>query len=179
MHQDDVREEIFDVVNDHDQVIGSASREEVHARGLKHRAVHVFVFNPAGELFVQKRSATKDTFPGCYDSSASGHLGSGEEYNAYAVRELQEELRLEVSPQLLRKHFKIAACPETGREFAWVYSIQGDFTPTVNPAEIDAGRFFPVSSVRALIAQHRECCAPSFRCVFHEFMERGLFPSVR
>jgi isopentenyl-diphosphate delta-isomerase type 1 len=179
MHQDGVSEEFFDVVNDHDQVVGRASRAEVHARGLKHRAVHAFVFNPSGELFVQKRSATKDTFPGCYDSSASGHLGSSEEYDACAVRELQEELGLKVSPQLLRKHFKIAACPETGWEFVWVYSIQGDFTPAVNPAEIETGCFSPVSSVRALIAQHRERCAPSFRRVFHEFLERGLFPSVQ
>jgi isopentenyl-diphosphate delta-isomerase type 1 len=179
VHQDGVGEEVFDVVNDRDQVIGSASRAEVHARGLKHRAVHVFVFNASGELFVQKRGATKDTFPGCYDSSASGHLSSGEEYDACAVRELHEELGLEVSPRLLRKHFKIAASQETSWEFVWVYSIQGDFTPTVNPVEIEAGCFSPLSSVRALIAQHPERCAPSFRRVFRGFLERGLFPSVR
>jgi isopentenyl-diphosphate delta-isomerase type 1 len=179
MHQGGVSEEIFDVVNDHDQVIGRALRAEVHARGLKHRAVHVFVFNPGGQFFVQKRSATKDTFPGCYDSSASGHLGSGEEYAACAVRELQEELGLEVSPHLLRKHFKIAASQETGWEFVWVYSVQGDFTPTVNPVEIEAGCFSPLTSVRALIAQHPEHCTSSFRRVFREFLERGLFPSVR
>ena len=87
-------EEIFDVVDDRDQVVGTATRSEVHARKLRHRAVHVFLFNLKGELFVQKRAATKDSFPGCYDSSASGHLNSGEDYDPCAKRELQEELGL-------------------------------------------------------------------------------------
>ena len=66
-------EEIFDVVDDRDQIIGTATRSDVHARKLRHRAVHVFLFNLKGELFIQKRAATKDSFPRCYDSSASGH----------------------------------------------------------------------------------------------------------
>ena len=57
-------EEIFDVVNERDEVVGREVRREVHRLGLKHRAVHVLVFNARGELFLQKRSMTKDTFPG-------------------------------------------------------------------------------------------------------------------
>ena len=77
-----------------DRVIGHATRREVHARHLRHRAVHVFLFNPQGRLFIQKRAAGKDTFPLCYDSSASGHVDRGESYEACAARELEEELGL-------------------------------------------------------------------------------------
>ena len=85
-------EEIFDIVNEYDEVIGRLPRRMVHRDGHKHRAVHVLVFNSRGRIFLQKRSLTKDTFPGAWDSSASGHLDSGEDYDACAVRELREEL---------------------------------------------------------------------------------------
>ena len=92
-----VSEEIFDVVNEHDEVIGRRPRCEVHRLGLKHRAVHVLVFNSRGEVFLQKRSMKKDTAAGLWDSSSSGHVDSGEEYDACAVRELGEEIGLQVA----------------------------------------------------------------------------------
>ena len=70
-------EEIFDVVNERDEVIGQNTRREVHARGLWHRAVHVLVFNAHGEVFLQKRSMKKDLCPGKWDSSSSGHVDTG------------------------------------------------------------------------------------------------------
>ncbi len=84
-------EEIFDIVNERDEVVGQNTRREVHARGLWHRAVHVLVFNARGEVFLQKRSMKKDIAAGKWDSSASGHLDSGEDYDACAVREVREE----------------------------------------------------------------------------------------
>ena len=65
-------EEIFDVVNERDEVIGQAPRPEVHRLGLRHRAVHVLIFNARGEVFLQKRSMSKDTFPSVWDSSKVG-----------------------------------------------------------------------------------------------------------
>ena len=55
-----VNEDIFDVVNERDEIIGREPRRVVHARGLRHRAVHVLVYNVAGQLFLQKRAMTKD-----------------------------------------------------------------------------------------------------------------------
>ena len=90
-------EEIFDVVNERDEVIDRQPRSEVHRLGLKHRAVHVLVFNSRGETFLQKRSMTKDREPGKWDSSTSGHVDSGEDYDACAVRELREEIGLTIA----------------------------------------------------------------------------------
>ncbi len=87
-------EEIFDIVNERDEVIGQNTRREVHARGLWHRAVHVLVFNVRGEIFLQKLSLKKDIAAGKWDSSASGHLDTGEAYHACAVREVRRGDRL-------------------------------------------------------------------------------------
>src|SRR5450432_2467887 len=113
-------EEIFDVVNERDEVVGQNTRREVHRLGLRHRAVHVLVFNSRGQVFLQKRSMKKDRHPGVWDSSASGHVDSGEHYDATAVREVREEIGLALAqtPELL---FNIAAGAETDQEFVRVY----------------------------------------------------------
>src|SRR5271165_5870900 len=108
-------EEIFDIVNERDEVVGQNTRREVHARGLWHRAVHVLVFNARGEVFLQKRSMKKDTAKGKWDSSSSGHLDSGEDYDACAMRELREEIGLSL-PAPPQRLFKLAASPETDQE---------------------------------------------------------------
>src|SRR3954470_21738469 len=113
-------EDIFDVVNERDEVIDRKPRSEVHRLGLLHRAVHVLVFNARGELFLQKRSMSKDKSPGLWDSSASGHLDTGEDYDACALRELREEIGLKLSA-CPRRVFKVEACSTTGQEFVWLY----------------------------------------------------------
>lgn len=146
-------EEIFDVVNDHDEVIGQRPRSEVHRLKLKHRAVHVLVFNSHGDLFLQKRSMKKDCFPGTWDSSASGHLDSGESYDACAIRELGEELGLIVSvvPERL---FKVDACAGTGWEFVWIYRCQSEGPFALHPDEIECGDWFsPAGLTRRLVEQ--------------------------
>ena len=141
-----MNDEIFDIVNDNDEVIGRLPRYQVHRDGLKHRAVHVLVFNARGEIFLQKRSRKKDCFPGAWDSSASGHLDSGEDYDECAVRELREELGLVIDAPP-RRLFKIAACPETGQEFVWVYRLESEGPFTLHPEEIDCGGWFAPAHV--------------------------------
>jgi isopentenyldiphosphate isomerase len=133
-------EEIFDIVNTRDEVVGRASRGDVHARGLMHRAVHVLVFNARGEVFLQKRSQTKDKSPGLWDSSASGHVDSGEDYDACAVRELFEELGHRPAHPL-RRLFKLPAGVETDQEHVWVYRAGAEGPFTLNPDEIERGEW--------------------------------------
>ena len=168
--------EILDVVDASDRVTGQAPRNEVHAHKLRHRAVHIFLFNERTELFIQKRAAGKDTFPRRYDSSASGHVASGETYDACALRELREELGLKVTRSRLQKHFKIESCEETGWEFVWAYSLRSGEAPRVNPQEIECGAFWPVPEVRARIVAQPEEFAPSFAAIFEEFDRHQLLP---
>lgn len=133
-------EEIFDVVNEQDVVIDRQPRSVVHRLGLLHRAVHVLVFNCAGEVFIQKRSMKKDRQPGVWDSSASGHVDSGEDYDACAVRELREEIGLSLAspPQRL---FKLPASEQTDQEHVWIYRCEADGPFQLHPDEIDEGRW--------------------------------------
>ncbi len=158
-------EEIFDVVNDNDEVIGRLPRGIVHRDGHKHRAVHVLVFDSRGRIFLQKRSMTKDTFPGAWDSSASGHLESGEDYAAGAVRELREELGCAV-PAPLTPLFELAACPETGQEFVWAYRCESEGPFTLHPEEIERGGWFTPDEVNNWLARSSGDFAPSFALIW-------------
>ena len=87
--------ELLDIVNNDDEVIGQALRKACHGNpALVHRAVHVLVFSRSGELLLQKRAAEKDIQPDKWDSSVGGHLALGEPYLAAAYREMSEELGL-------------------------------------------------------------------------------------
>jgi isopentenyl-diphosphate delta-isomerase type 1 len=139
-------EEIFDVVNERDEVIGKKPRSEVHRLGLMHRATHVLVFNQRGQVFLQKRSMKKDRQPGLWDSSASGHVDSGEEYDACAVRELREEIGLQVA-EVPQRLFKLAASPETDQEHVWVYRCEAEGPFQLHPEEIERGGWFEPQEV--------------------------------
>jgi isopentenyl-diphosphate delta-isomerase type 1 len=154
-------DEIFDIVDDKDQVIGQRLRREVHRDGDKHRAVHVLVFNSRGEVFLQKRSMSKDTHPGVWDSSSSGHLDSGEDYDVCAIRELCEEIGLVITkpPQRI---FKIDACLETGQEFVWVYKHQSEGPFTLHPEEIERGEWFDPKYITDWIDRAPNEFAPAF-----------------
>ncbi len=135
----DVHAEIFDVVDENDVVVGQKTRHEVHQKKLRHRAVHIFVLNDSGELFLQRRSRWKDTHPLKWDSSAAGHVDSGETYEGSAKREIREELGIDASVTL---HAKIEACAETGEEFVHLYVARHEGPFQLPPAEIDCGAWF-------------------------------------
>jgi isopentenyldiphosphate isomerase len=162
-------EEIFDIVNERDEVIGQAPRKEVHARGLWHRAIHVLVFNSRGEIFLQKRSLKKDIAAGKWDSSSSGHLDTGEDYDACAVRELSEELGLKLAqpPQRL---FKIEACQETGWEFCWIYRGASDGPFILHPEEIETGDWFTPEAVSKWVAEKPRDFASAFLLIWKLYL---------
>jgi isopentenyldiphosphate isomerase len=150
-----VSEEIFDVVDDQDEVIGQATRKEVHQRGLMHRATHVLVFNSAGQIFLQKRSMNKDRQPGLWDSSASGHLNVSEDYDACAVRELQEEIGLALKTPLMRL-FKLPASPATDWEHVWIYRCEAEGPFHLNADEIECGGWFSPDELTKWLAEKPE-----------------------
>jgi len=164
-------EELFDVVDAGDRVTGRAPRREVHARQWRHRAVHIFVFNRAGQVFLHLRSRTKDLFPGTWDSSCAGHVAAGEDYNSTAVRELAEELGLEVGPPgdggdapvpgRLQRLFKVEAQPATGWEFVWVYRLEHEGPFVLHPDEIERGGWFSPAEVDHWLAERPAEIAPA------------------
>lgn len=155
-------EEVFDVVDDANQTIGQRTRREVHALGLRHRAVHVFVLNSRSELFLQKRSHLKDAEPGKWDTSAAGHLDAGEDYLPAAVRELEEELGISMRADQLIALGRISAGPATGWEFVEMFATQWDGRMQWPAAEIEGGAWFPLEEVDAWVERRPQDFASGF-----------------
>lgn len=153
--------EMFDVVNEQDEVITQKTRAEVHAAGLIHRAVHIFVIGKKGQLLLQKRSMLKDVHPGDWDSSVAGHVDAGESYEAAAVRELEEEMGIIVDepPQELR-HIK--PCEDTGWEHVKLYRVPYSGPVSYPAAEIDSALWFPLEEVEAWLEARPEDFASGF-----------------
>ena len=167
-----MREEIFDIVDESDIVVGSASREEVHRSGLLHRSAHLLVFDSAERVLLQKRSDEKDSFPGRWDSSVSGHLDSGEEYDQCIVREALEEIGIDLA-ETPEKLFKIDACEETAQEFTWVYRTLCEGPFSVNEHEITEIRWFPGDVVDRQLEARKEAFSPAFALVWDKMREDG------
>jgi 16S rRNA (adenine1518-N6/adenine1519-N6)-dimethyltransferase len=151
--------ERFPVVDNNDRILRDASRSEVHANNLRHRAVHILIFNPAGEVYLQQRSRCKDRHPLKWDSSAAGHVMAAESYDETARRELKEELGVSVP---LKRISKLPASERTDQEFVCLYQgeLAGNLSP--DPAEIETGAFFPETVVDGWIAARPEDFAPGF-----------------
>ena len=94
--------EILDVVNDKDEVIGQAERDEVHRLGLVCRLVYVCFYTADGQVILQKRSDTKKNDPGKLTTTVSGHIESGQTYLEAAVRETREETGISVKADDLK-----------------------------------------------------------------------------
>lgn len=144
-------DEVFDVVDVHDQVTGQATRGEVHAKKWLHRAIHVFVFNKRGDLLLQQRSMFKDVHPGLWDSSVSGHLDAGEDYQVAAVRELGEEMGIQAA-EAPEEIARIAPCEATGWEHVRLYRMRHQGAIRYPAAEVVSAEWFPIAELEEWIA---------------------------
>ena len=161
--------DIFDVVDMSDNVLRQESRAVVHREKLLHRAVHVFVFNKAGQLYLQRRSMAKDTAPGKWVSSCSGHVDSGEEYEKAAGRELIEEIGLH-DPVDLKRLFKEGPCEPTGNEFVWVYSCQSEGPFILDPIEEIEGRWIDLEELKNWLSNRPRDFAWSFSYLWAKYL---------
>jgi len=85
-------DEIVAIVDEKNNVIGAESRSTMRSKGLIYRASYILVFNSKEQIFVQKRTLTKDVYPGYYDVATGGVVLAEETYEESAERELEEEL---------------------------------------------------------------------------------------
>jgi isopentenyl-diphosphate delta-isomerase type 1 len=159
-------EEILEVVDEKNRVIGKAGRREIHLKGWRHRSVHVLVFNSRGELYLQKRSPNKDQYPEHWDTSAAGHTDPGESPLEAARRELEEELGMKTELAEVLAH---PACPETGWEFVTLFLARSDDPVHLNLEEAQEGRYFNPDQIARLLADSREKIAPGFRLLYQLF----------
>lgn len=162
--------EMFDVVDENDEVVRQETREVVHSEQLLHRAVHIFVFNKRKELFLQKRSRLKDVHPGVWDSSAAGHLNAGEGYDLTAVRELEEEVGIRNAE--VQEIAQIEACEQTGWEHVRLYLARHDGAVRFPCSEVESGEWFPMDEVRAWIETRPQDFASGFIQCWYAFEDK-------
>ena len=138
-------DEIVAVVDEHNRVVGSTTRLDMRNRRLIHRATYIFVFNRAGELFVQKRTPTKDMYPGYFDLAAGGVVLRGESYQKSAQREVAEELG--VTGVTLQPGFDFYYEDPLNRIWGRSFSCEYEGEFVLQPEEVESGAFMGVDTV--------------------------------
>ncbi len=141
------KEEIFEIVDEKDNVVGTALRSECHGNPkLIHRTSHVVVFNSEGEILLQKRNANKDIQPGKWDTAVGGHLDIGEDYETGARREMNEELGIDKTVPLeflFNLQIRNEIESENVRVFKTVYDDEFNF----QVEEIDEVKFWRIDEL--------------------------------
>jgi isopentenyl-diphosphate delta-isomerase len=158
--------EWLDIVDENDIVIGRAPRDQIHAENNFHRSSHVMVFNSQGQAFVQLRSMRKDNSPGLWDTSAAGHVDSGEVYLDCAVRELAEELGVRTSPESLRYISSLPPEVRNGFEFTRIFTLVSDQALVLQPEEVDDGRWLSPSDIDTWIEKDRAAFTETFLIIW-------------
>jgi isopentenyldiphosphate isomerase len=140
--------EIVIIVDTDNNETGSAPRYEMRAKGFPHRAAYILVFNSQGELFVQKRTMSKDIYPGYFDVAAGGVVLAGESYDQSAERELEEELGIKNTP--LTSHFEFKHEDENNIVWGRVYTCVYDGELILQEEEVESGFFAAPEEVLTL-----------------------------
>lgn len=91
-----MNDELIDILNNDGSFQKVASKSEAHKYGWLHASVHIWFYTSDGNLLFQKRSSNKKVFPNLWDVSVAGHIGAGEKPIASAIREIQEEIGIDI-----------------------------------------------------------------------------------
>lgn len=145
-----MEEEIVDIVNEQDEVIGSAPRRGIHKTNAKHRAAHIFLFNNEGKIWLEKRSSNCDIWAGYCNSSAAGHVSSGETYEEGAHREVEEELGIKNLE--LHKMGMLQPSEETYNEFVAFFIAKSSLSPRLHEGA-DEQNLYGVEEIGKMIKE--------------------------
>jgi isopentenyldiphosphate isomerase len=144
-------EEIVDLIDTRNEVIGKETRREVRSRNLLHRGVGILCWNSRGEIYVHRRTATKDIFPSLHDMFVGGMVTSGETFLDAARREIEEELGIQgPEPRLLFHHLYLGP-----RNRAWVavHEVTWDGPIRHQESEVAWGSYLSVRDLHARMSE--------------------------
>src|SRR5262245_34170484 len=165
-------DEIVTIVDEHNKVVGAVPRREMRTKNLPHRSTYVLVFNARGELYVQKRTMTKDVFPGYYDPAAGGVVLAGESYEQGAVRELAEEMGIHDVPLIWLFDFYFA--DERTRVWGGAFSCIYDGEVILQAEEVEDVALMTIAEI--LRRAETEPFTPDGLYVLRRYLERREQP---
>ena len=179
--------EYFDIVDENGIPTGeTVEREKAHERGIRHRTAHVWIVRKVDgrtQILLQKRCRIKDSWPGCYDISSAGHIPAGVDFVPSALRELREELGVEVAPEQLllcgNRHIHedrvFHGHPFHDRQYSRVFALildreESELTP--QPEEIESVRWMDLDECIRSVSRNSfpHCICPEEL----EMVKRGL-----
>ncbi|MFJ9662330.1 NUDIX domain-containing protein [Streptomyces griseoflavus] len=165
-------EEIIDIVDADDRVVGRSPRGEAYARGLRHRCAFVLVRDAGGRLFVHRRTAAKQVFPSLYDMFVGGVVGAGEGYDEAALREAEEELGVSGLPRPAYL-FKFLYDDGAGRTW-WsaVYEVRCELPVRPQAEEVTWHAFLPEDEVERRLGTGGWEWVPDGRAAYERLRER-------
>tara|TARA_B100000953_G_scaffold267317_1_gene235906 strand:- start:7 stop:525 length:519 start_codon:yes stop_codon:yes gene_type:complete len=143
----DPREELVDLIDEQDRVIGWARRERIRRLNLLHRGVGILCLDPDGRIYVHRRTETKDVFPGMYDMFVGGVVGKGEDRDLAAAREIAEELGIEgPNPEPICRYLYLGPL---NRSLVAVYKVTWEGEIRHQPEEVEWGSYMSIEEIEA------------------------------
>ncbi len=168
-------EEIFEVVDDNNNVVGLEKRSIVHKTGLPHRGVYVLLFNSRKELLLQKRASSKKIAPSTWDVSSAEHLKPGESFEEAAKRGLEEEVKIFNSAPNHVLDFRYTHEYNVGLkddEFNSVFELVYDGAFAPDKEEVSEAKFFSLEQVKKMLEENPGQFAPWVEKVLRLYFEK-------
>jgi len=161
------------IVDESNKVTGSARRIDAHNKGFWHRIAVVHIFNPQGQIFIQKRSPHADTSPNMWDHSAAGHVDEGEEPEDAAKRELYEELGVKADRLTFISLYKTQRVEKdkTFNRFWYVYKYIFDGEMKLEKSEVSTGKFVDVGWLKKDIKERSDLYTDGLKASFDVYLE--------
>lgn len=162
--------ELIDILDDEGNKTGIIkSKLEVHKQGLWHQVAHIWCVNSNNEILLQHRSKLMENYPDMWDISVAGHISSGEELISAAIREIKEEIGLDLNPAELKLIGTVkketVSNNETyfDNEFDNIYLVKIDLAINqlrLQEEEVEALSWVPIIEFKKMVAEKRPDLVP-------------------
>ena len=170
----DPQDELFYRVDEADKVLGSIKRGEAHHdASIIHRAAHLIIENNEGKILLQKRTMTKDKYPGAWIDAVAGHVNYGSNYLDTIIREALEEIGLDVKKENIKEVGKLLFKAEAESEYVKCYKLVADINIQelhLNADEVTKVQFFSLDEIRNLMQDPKVELVPITRSLLENFI---------